>query len=104
MREIEESILEGLGSIAFYNGHDEEIKQVIEYLKSYDKSNSTIFMPEFLRSNDCDYFINILWQLSVLLYGDYGTSPRYGWLESENLEKILDMWEYLYDISMPTYE
>lgn len=102
-QEFDESkwaILQALGDIAGYNGHDEEIKQVIDYIKSDNEEYEFVIgMPEFLRNNDCDYFINILWQLTVMLYGDYGTSPRYGWLEGKNKEKILEMWEYIYHIA-----
>ena len=26
----------------------------------------------------------------VLMFGDYGTSPRFGWIEIENKDKALD--------------
>lgn len=93
-------ILQGLGDIAKYNGHKEEIKQVIDYIKNGNyEFEYAITMPEFLVINSYDYFINTLWQLTVILYGDYGTSPRYGWLDIENKEKILEMWEYIYHIA-----
>lgn len=94
-----EEILQALGDIAYYNGHEKEIKKVIEYIEHYKgQFNNIIPMPEFLEKNDCDYYINILWQLSVMLYGDYGTSPRSGWLEAENKDKILDIWKYIYSV------
>ena len=90
--------LDTLGIIAWYNGHSEEIEEIIKYIENYE-GKYNIPMPEFLRNNDCDYFMNILWQISVLTYGDYGTSPRFGWLEIENKEKILKMWTHWFELS-----
>lgn len=36
---------------------------------------------------------DILYGSLVVAYGDYGTSPRYGWLNKENEQIILDVLE-----------
>lgn len=86
-------MLDVLGDITFYNGHSEEIKQLIDYIEN---NNEIIAFPDFLKKNNCDYFINILWQIMVLIWGDYGTSPRNGWLDVENKKKILEFLGQIY--------
>lgn len=94
-------ILSALKDICWYNGHEEEIEELIDYVqKSHEKYS--ILMPEFLKNNDCDYFVNIIWQMLVLLYGDYGTSPRYGWIEIINKDKVISFLQFL--IWMEEYE
>ena len=35
-----------------------------------------------------DEFGGIFWSWLVLRYGDYGTSPRYGWIYKEDAKKL----------------
>ena len=37
----------------------------------------------------------ILWQMLVLMFGDYGTSPRYGWIYNEYCNDAADFLEYI---------
>lgn len=91
-----EELIDHLGVIAWYNGHAEEIKQVIDYIRDCEDEYS-IRMPYFLQANDFYYYMNVLWQICVLQWGEYGTSPRYGWLEIKNKKEILEFWESLYE-------
>ena len=44
-----------------------------------------------------DEFGGIFWSWLVLRYGDYGTSPRYGWIYKEDAKKLYDIIQALYD-------
>lgn len=87
-------ILSALKDISDYNGHEEEIKELLDYIQKSNEEYS-ISIPEFLKHNNCDYFVNIIWQILVLLYGDYGTSPRYGWIEIINKDKVISFLQFL---------
>lgn len=32
--------------------------------------------------------LQVFWMICVLLFGEYGTSPRVGWIEEENIESF----------------
>ena len=98
------AILQELGTIGWYNGYTEHIKSILDYIKENDNFETLVPYPEFLKHIDIDNYLNTLWQLTVLLYGVYGTSPRAGWLLKENKEKIMEMWEYLYLTSSKSEE
>lgn len=46
-------------------------------------------LPEM--QGDCNNYPRVLWSYLVIAYGDYGTSPRFGWLMAENKDYILKM-------------
>ncbi len=41
--------------------------------------------------------LQIIWMICVLLYGDYGTSPRFGWIDSDKWSNCKD---FLYVLVM----
>lgn len=41
--------------------------------------------------------LQIIWMICVLLYGDYGTSPRFGWIDSDKWSNCKD---FLYVLIM----
>ena len=41
--------------------------------------------------------LQIIWMMCVLLYGDYGTSPRFGWIDSDKWNNCKD---FLYVLIM----
>lgn len=83
--------LQALLDVGWYNGYEENIKQIITYIKNCSKkSTHNILFPEFLREIDCDDYIRVFWSVLVVLYGDYGTSPRFGWLDSEEVSDIIE--------------
>lgn len=86
------SILESLLDVGFYNGFEEEIEELSSYIRENASiTNSAIIQfPSFLKQYDCDHYLRVLWSVLVMEYGDYGTSPRFGWLESENVKELLD--------------
>lgn len=89
-------MLESLLWVLSYNGYDESIKKIYEYICSFDDEIPLIPYPsdEKILSENPDAPDRILWSVLVMEYGDYGTSPRYGWIDKprkpkEEIEKWL---------------
>lgn len=66
-----------------YNGYDEQVIQLMRWINNRLelKPKEYVDIPDFISALDCDHPIHILWSVLVLSHGNYGTSPRYGWLE-----------------------
>ena len=86
------SILGSLLDVGWYNGLEEDIKQISSYIreKSMITDSAMIQFPSFLKEYDCNHYLRVLWSVLVMEYGDYGTSPRFGWLESESVKNLSD--------------
>ena len=69
-----------------YNRSDAHLLRVIKNVISRfeDKGPSVYNFIEDVRE-DADIFTGVI----VLLYGDYGTSPRYGWLDSDKKDAVM---------------
>ncbi len=73
---------------------EENTKAIIalsDYIKYYDRDEyySFAYPKKILKEYKVDEFPNIVWALMVIMFGDYGTSPRFGWIDVENKEKAL---------------
>lgn len=67
-----------------YNGLWCYLLEIKDALKNtQDKKYGHVIFPECL-GNDCDHIANVFWAVLVLMYGNYGTSPRFGWIEDAN--------------------
>lgn len=88
-------LIEALQYICFYNGHNEKITELINYIQ--ENKNGTISCPEHILTEDADNFINIIWQILVVVYGDYGSSPRWAWINSENKQKAIMLLKQIND-------
>ena len=81
-----EDLLDALDSITWYNTYlAEELVRWKEpgYLGEY-KDGMLSFPQEASDrwlENGTYYQFQFFWMMCVLLFGDYGTSPRYGWIE-----------------------
>ncbi len=64
-------LLDALDSVTWYNGLAEEI---IEW-KNLPKDNFGIVYPGIDNPQ-----IEVIWMICCVLFGDYGTSPRSGWI------------------------
>ena len=82
--------VESFIDLAYYNGLEDECKKLYKYIRDYDKGEETIPIPDWLKGYECNHFMRVFWSILVIEYGDYGTSPRYGWLDSENVDLFLD--------------
>ena len=103
--EQDKDAIESFISLAFYNGWEQDIKDICEVLsiaKTIDIKNGyePISRPDWSKKcgrNKIDEFGGIFWSWLVLQYGDYGTSPRFGWIYVENARKILEIIEEIYE-------
>lgn len=96
---MEDVTLEALGTIVWYNGWYDTLQEIKLYIQTELKKNMNepsyygIAKPKFLRNIDSDLFPCIVWSILVLQCGEYGTSPRTGWIEKGRAEeaiKIID--------------
>ena len=81
--------LESLLWVGYYNGWLPFMKNLFRYLKTYTLQNvfDNIPYPEDLmgeKEYSCDLFPRVFWSTLVMEYGEYGTSPRYGWITERN--------------------
>jgi hypothetical protein len=83
-------------SLAFYNGYEEDVADIRKVLyKAFsfdvDDKYKTVLRPEHWSkkiNHKIDDFGGIFWSWLVLQYGDYGTSPRFGWIYAENSRRL----------------
>lgn len=85
---MEENLIDVLDSIVMYNGLYKpllEIKKMI--LENQEFKYNHLLRPEGEDFKDNQF--EIFWMILVLQFGDYGTSPRSGWLETDNKDEII---------------
>lgn len=83
------NMYEILDSITWYNGIYESLLKLKEIISVYYEDKFIhVLRPEEDIFKDEQF--EIFWMMLVLQFGDYGTSPRYGWLEMDNKTKIVD--------------
>lgn len=88
------NMYEILDSITWYNGIYEPLLEIKKRVEDFTIINE-LGGCNMCRPCDEDYFedeqFEIFWMMLVLLFGDYGTSPRYGWLEiDKNRNEIIN--------------
>lgn len=87
-----EQLLDAVDRVVFYNGLYDLITEWIKW--GDEEANMYLIKcpPNYL----CDATkctggdigqAQFLWMLAVIMYGDYGTSPRYGWIYKKNWEE-----------------
>lgn len=80
----------------WYNVGADAIKKIVDRLKESMQDDSS----HYLSTDDVnkqwyhDKELNTYWTMFVLMYGEYGTSPRSGWIEKT--EESLKFFEGLY--------
>lgn len=96
---MEDVTLETLGTIVWYNGWYNTLQKIKHYLQTELEKNINkpsyygIIKPKFLRNIDSDLFPCTIWSILVLQCGEYGTSPRFGWIKKDKVQdaiKIID--------------
>lgn len=80
------------GVIWYYNRENEmvKIKHSIEREMSVhrnEQDRQNVSMPNIANSSEQVEFI---WMLIVQMFGDYGTSPRSGWIQYDRLDDALE--------------
>lgn len=85
-REIDlHDILYALDSAAHYNGLSRYIQEWKNIPENPHGSYSSIYSEQAEGNSTIYDQLQIFWMIAVCLFGDYGTSPRFGWIEKENL-------------------
>lgn len=92
----EADLIDVLDCIVYYNGLD---KPLLEIKKIILKTPKNILKPEDEIFKDEQF--EIFWMMLVLQFGDYGTSPRSGWLEIKNKDKIIKFIDDITKSSLP---
>ena len=89
---MEDKTKEALSSVLWYNDADAEIIDgFIEYIDDCSQIDPGYGIkpyapfpndPLITRQDVFEDRLNsVIWQMLVLMFGDYGTSPRYGWID-----------------------
>lgn len=87
----EGKLVDALAAVVWYNGLDEDIRNCQEYLRGRSITTGCYWKPADWK----DPQLEVIWMLLVRLYGDYGTSPRHGWV-TRTLEAINFLEHLLY--------
>lgn len=82
-----EKLLDALDSVIWYNGQGDLVSR---WKDISPDCNGYIFPPyEDIRS---DRALETIWMIAVWLFGNYGTSPRSGWIEDiEGFRQFIDI-------------
>lgn len=84
------ALINALRLVVHYNADMEHIEELEHDLKVYGEN----FYPALTRyTREENSVLWVLWQLIVCMYGNYGTSPRSGWIT--NLSGALKFLEEL---------
>lgn len=77
---------------AWYNGCGDDFDKVIRYLKAKTHNpgyKKTISRPQFIKSDGSTPELELFWMILVEMYGNYGTSPRSGWMYVDKIDECL---------------
>lgn len=82
------TIIDAINSVCWYNGYDDIVRSVISHIKDWDKEDVIVPLRGNISCIPDEYeeklIEQLIWMLCVLMYGDYGTSPRGGWVENRD--------------------
>ena len=83
--------------LADYNRYEQDILDIMEQLQAMFQSKAEYdcaTRPDWTLKcgrDKVDEFGGIFWAWLVLQYGDYGTSPRFGWIYKETAKKLYNI-------------
>ena len=89
-----EQLIEALKSVVWYNGYEDTINNWINYGDNQfkeNKDNKYYNIPCPYSTDEPEHHM-IFWMICVELFGECGTSPRYGWI---NIDKWKDCKKFL---------
>ena len=79
--EEESEFIYALRTALRYNGLNERVKEWIELEPNEYKLITFTNQYDWKNMDDGEAQLQLVWMICVLLFGDYGTSPRFGWIE-----------------------
>lgn len=80
---------DALNLLVRYNGYQDYVNRIIAHISGF--KGRPIVCPDWLR--DPHTITGWLWFILVCRFGDYGTSPRFGWIEDK--DAAMQFLEYL---------
>lgn len=92
MKEINDEGINGFVDIAWYNGTLEIIDHILDNLAFAVEQGIEAVKPDWYKiySGRTDELAETFWMWLVLLYGNYGTSPRSGWIDKMYTEPLYE--------------
>lgn len=76
---------------AWYNGCGDDFDRVIDYLQNISEHrDAPIKRPDFIKSDGSTPELELFWMILVEMYGNYGTSPRSGWIYPDENDECLN--------------
>lgn len=86
--------IKALATVAWYNGWSEKLCEIRDYIKSeiekpHEDRFWIIVFPKFLDDINPDLYPRVIWAMMVEMFGNYGSSPRFGWIERNKSRKAL---------------
>lgn len=102
-------LFDSLCSIIHYNGLDDFLNYLMATISGNNVDKLTVdYVKEFyyLIHPDDDLWIfstydygqlEIIWMFFVLMFGDYGTSPRSGWIDKDNFDDLREFIDMIFD-------
>lgn len=73
-----------LNQLVFYNGYEEIIDELIYHIMSGNPSIASSAPAGIEYRNEDETVRGMFWFIIVCMFGDYGTSPRFGWAEKKS--------------------
>lgn len=110
---MEDRLIEALDRVTWYNGLAPIILKWIEYgddhlKQNTDKYSRNISCPmnylDETGESDIQSQLQVIWMILVSMFGDYGTSPRYGWIEAEHWEECKEFINNICEIELEDKE
>lgn len=100
-KELVDSVYQSIGdswrelcSIPWYNGLSSRILSWKRLNDNHDDPHHSVLCSDnygCTDENDPDISaLQVFWMIAVEKFGDYGTSPRYGWILSENWDRFCE--------------
>ena len=84
-----EKLIDALDSVTWYNGLAEAVLEWKKdgYLTQYEDYSLSWDWDKFISYDiETRSQLQVIWMICVCLFGEYGTSPRFGWIDLKNKE------------------
>lgn len=85
-----ENLLDAILTTMKYDGLWQYLLWIKESLQTEQDRHGSVMKPEFMRGYDVDHVTKKFWSVLVLMFGDYGTAPRCGWIEKEHVDEAIE--------------
>lgn len=88
-----DTLVQAMRGVLFYNELDSPLANTLEILDlALRKGGKNSINRQNILEGKADEQFEVFWMLLVQMFGDYGTSPRNGWI---NYDRIKDAMEFI---------